>query len=132
MESRLKGKWFDQKYSGNAIGPREIFLINNEPITKYSNKKSVLKLEDHARKELIVQPKWEKIGRMTNIEPYFNWTKAHKVDLEPKMISHIWLLLHNAIITGEKLRICNKGIYNQSQEFPKIILPLHGVHFSSC
>ncbi|OMJ21010.1 hypothetical protein AYI70_g3736 [Smittium culicis] len=38
------------------------------------------------------------------------------MDLEPKITSHLYMLFYNAVITGEKLRIWNKGQFDHSQE----------------
>ncbi|OMJ10757.1 hypothetical protein AYI69_g10111 [Smittium culicis] len=58
------------------------------------------------------------------------------MNLEPKVTSYLYLPLHNALLTGEKLRIWSKGRFDQSQakteaSLANTILPTEGL-FVKC
>ncbi|OMJ07501.1 hypothetical protein AYI70_g12146 [Smittium culicis] len=81
----LKNKWFNKEYSETEKISNDLFADGHSPSNQLKNKIIKNKIDIENRKELMVAPKWNKIGRTANTYKFLYCMRIDNIDLEPKI-----------------------------------------------
>ncbi|OLY78444.1 hypothetical protein AYI68_g7506 [Smittium mucronatum] len=115
LSNSQRSNLFENTAQKDRFPSNHIFLGDHQ-INKTTNGQRRNILQYPKKDEIKKIPKWEKLGIDPLNQTDFQWRRVYKLPIEPKMMSHLWLIYHNVIITGEKLNIWNKGIYDPIQK----------------